>query len=158
MDNSSTGQYSSLIHQLVMTARSTVRDMDPQNDLTFLRVRSKKNEIMIAPEKDYFLIVIQNPSDWDGVHPPHFSLFFVTSNYPPSFFFFSSFPPWRRFQSESFQMFIPHVETKRKHLYLLWWSAAFRPIKNLNFLSSPVFWRLDDLKKITLTFLLFSLD
>ncbi|XP_029946940.1 dynein light chain roadblock-type 1 isoform X2 [Salarias fasciatus] len=63
MDNSSTAQYAGLIHQLVMTARSTVRDMDPQNDLTFLRVRSKKNEIMIAPEKDYFLIVIQNPSD-----------------------------------------------------------------------------------------------
>ncbi|CAN9512204.1 unnamed protein product [Ophioblennius macclurei] len=63
MDNGSTVQYAGLIHQLVMTARSTVRDMDPQNDLTFLRVRSKKNEIMIAPDKDYFLIVIQNPSD-----------------------------------------------------------------------------------------------
>lgn len=32
-----------------MKARSTVRDIDPQNDLTFLRVRSKKNEVMIAP-------------------------------------------------------------------------------------------------------------
>ncbi|KAG7235642.1 hypothetical protein INR49_002404, partial [Caranx melampygus] len=49
LDNSSTVQYAGLIHQLVMKARSTVRDMDPQNDLTFLRVRSKKNEIMIAP-------------------------------------------------------------------------------------------------------------
>uniref|UniRef100_A0A4W6BV52 Dynein light chain roadblock n=1 Tax=Lates calcarifer TaxID=8187 RepID=A0A4W6BV52_LATCA len=63
LDNSSTVQYAGLIHQLVMKARSTVRDIDPQNDLTFLRVRSKKNEIMIAPDKDYFLIVIQNPSD-----------------------------------------------------------------------------------------------
>ncbi|XP_037535655.1 dynein light chain roadblock-type 1 [Nematolebias whitei] len=62
LDNSSTVQYAALIHQLVMKARSTVRDIDPQNDLTFLRVRSKKNEIMIAPDKDYFLIVIQNPS------------------------------------------------------------------------------------------------
>ncbi|KAK1799645.1 hypothetical protein P4O66_006182 [Electrophorus voltai] len=49
LDNSSTVQYAGLIHQLVMKARSTVRDIDPQNDLTFLRVRSKKNEIMIAP-------------------------------------------------------------------------------------------------------------
>lgn len=64
LDNSSTVQYAGLIHQLLMKARSTVRDIDPQNDLTFLRVRSKKNEIMIAPDKDYFLIVIQNPSDW----------------------------------------------------------------------------------------------
>uniref|UniRef100_A0A8C6SYS2 Dynein light chain roadblock n=1 Tax=Neogobius melanostomus TaxID=47308 RepID=A0A8C6SYS2_9GOBI len=63
LDNSSTVQYAGLIHQLLLKARSTVRDIDPQNDLTFLRVRSKKNEIMIAPDKDYFLIVIQNPSD-----------------------------------------------------------------------------------------------
>uniref|UniRef100_A0A8K9Y438 Roadblock/LAMTOR2 domain-containing protein n=1 Tax=Oncorhynchus mykiss TaxID=8022 RepID=A0A8K9Y438_ONCMY len=35
----------------------------PQNDLAFLRVLCKKNEIMIAPVKDYFFIVIQNPSD-----------------------------------------------------------------------------------------------
>jgi len=38
-----------------------VRDLDPTNDLTFLRVRTKKNEIMIAPEKDFTLMVIQNP-------------------------------------------------------------------------------------------------
>ncbi|XP_033991719.1 dynein light chain roadblock-type 1 [Trematomus bernacchii] len=63
LDNASTVQYAGLIHQLVMKARSTVRDIDPQNDLTFLRIRSKKNEIMVAPDKDYFLIVIQNPSD-----------------------------------------------------------------------------------------------
>ncbi|KAM7006214.1 dynein light chain roadblock-type 1 [Tautogolabrus adspersus] len=63
LDNASTVQYAGLLHQLVMKARSTVRDIDPQNDLTFMRVRSKKNEIMIAPDKDYFLIVIQNPSD-----------------------------------------------------------------------------------------------
>uniref|UniRef100_A0AAQ6IHB1 Dynein light chain roadblock n=1 Tax=Anabas testudineus TaxID=64144 RepID=A0AAQ6IHB1_ANATE len=52
LDNSSTVQYAGLIHQLVMKARSTVRDIDPQNDLTFLRVRSKKNEIMIAPGEE----------------------------------------------------------------------------------------------------------
>ncbi|KAK1156271.1 dynein light chain roadblock-type 1 [Huso huso] len=63
LDNSTTVQYAALIHQLVLKARSTVRDMDPQNDLTFLRLRSKKNEIMVAPDKEYFLIVIQNPTD-----------------------------------------------------------------------------------------------
>uniref|UniRef100_A0A3B3TCT0 Dynein light chain roadblock n=1 Tax=Paramormyrops kingsleyae TaxID=1676925 RepID=A0A3B3TCT0_9TELE len=63
LDNASTVQYAGLIQQLVMKARVTVREMDPQNDLTFLRIRSKKNEIMIAPDKDYFLIVIQNPTD-----------------------------------------------------------------------------------------------
>ncbi|XP_053724357.1 dynein light chain roadblock-type 1-like [Synchiropus splendidus] len=63
MDNATTVKYSGLIHQLVLKARSTVRELDSQNDLTFLRVRSKKNEIMIAPDKDYFMIVIQNPFD-----------------------------------------------------------------------------------------------
>ena len=42
-------QYSGLISQLNDKARSTVRDLDPTNDLTFLRIRSKKHEIMVAP-------------------------------------------------------------------------------------------------------------
>nr|XP_020662161.1 dynein light chain roadblock-type 1 [Pogona vitticeps] len=63
MDNSTTMQHAGLMHNLIMKARGTVRDIDPQNDLTFLRIRSKKNEIMVAPDKDYFLIVIQNPTE-----------------------------------------------------------------------------------------------
>ncbi|XP_038613186.1 dynein light chain roadblock-type 1 [Tachyglossus aculeatus] len=63
MDNSTTVQYAGLMHNFIMKARGTVRDIDPQNDLTFLRIRSKKNEIMVAPDKDYFLIVIQNPTE-----------------------------------------------------------------------------------------------
>ncbi|SBT70691.1 flagellar outer arm dynein-associated protein, putative [Plasmodium malariae] len=31
------------------------------NDINFLRLRSKKHEIMIAPDKDYTLIVVQDP-------------------------------------------------------------------------------------------------
>ncbi|XP_064641318.1 dynein light chain roadblock-type 2-like [Lineus longissimus] len=63
LDNSTTVQCAGLIHQLTSKAKATVRDIDPQNDLTFLRIRSKKNEIMVAPEKDYMLIVIQNPME-----------------------------------------------------------------------------------------------
>nr|XP_010978778.2 dynein light chain roadblock-type 2 isoform X1 [Camelus dromedarius] len=63
LDNSMTVQYAGLLHQLTMKARSTVRDIDPQNDLTFLRIRSKKHEIMVAPDKEYLLIVIQNPCE-----------------------------------------------------------------------------------------------
>lgn len=64
LDNSTTVQYAGLMSQLSDKARSVVRDLDPGNDLTFLRVRSKKHEIMVAPDKDFILIVIQNPSDW----------------------------------------------------------------------------------------------
>eukprot|EP00053_Salpingoeca_punica_P007620 m.69409 g.69409 ORF g.69409 m.69409 type:complete len:99 (+) comp14245_c0_seq2:89-385(+) len=63
LDQASTVMYSSLISQLAAKARSVVRELDPQNDLSFLRVRSKKHEIMIAPDKDYLLIVVQNPAE-----------------------------------------------------------------------------------------------
>ncbi|XP_052569053.1 dynein light chain roadblock-type 1-like [Peromyscus californicus insignis] len=63
MDNATTTQYADLLHNFILKARSTVRETDPQNDLTFLRIHSKKNEIMVAPDKDYFLIVIQNPTE-----------------------------------------------------------------------------------------------
>jgi len=49
LDNSTAVQYAGLLRQLMLQARSTVRDVDPQNDLTCLRIRSKKHEIMVAP-------------------------------------------------------------------------------------------------------------
>jgi len=55
MDNSTTVQYAGLLHSLSAQARNCVRDIDPQNELTFLRVRSKKNEIMVAPG-DFFAL------------------------------------------------------------------------------------------------------
>ncbi|XP_056907940.1 dynein light chain roadblock-type 2 [Takifugu flavidus] len=63
LDNSTAVQYAGLLTQLTQKARGTVRDIDPQNDLTFLRIRSKKHEILVAPENDFLLIVIQNPCE-----------------------------------------------------------------------------------------------
>uniref|UniRef100_H3D3I7 Dynein light chain roadblock n=1 Tax=Tetraodon nigroviridis TaxID=99883 RepID=H3D3I7_TETNG len=63
LDNSTAVQYAGLLSQLAQKARNTVRDIDPQNDLTFLRIRSKKHEILVAPENGFLLIVIQNPCD-----------------------------------------------------------------------------------------------
>ena len=37
------------ITAIAAKARSVIRDLDPTNDLTFLRLRSKKHEIMVAP-------------------------------------------------------------------------------------------------------------
>ena len=62
LDNTTTVQYAGLIHAVANKAKSTVRDLDPTNDLTFLRMRTTKHEIMVAPDKDYLLIVIQDPS------------------------------------------------------------------------------------------------
>lgn len=62
MDDELTHKYAANVAQLAAKARSVIRDLDPQNDLTFLRIRSKKHEIMIAPDKDYLLVVIQDPT------------------------------------------------------------------------------------------------
>ncbi|XP_061567387.1 dynein light chain roadblock-type 1-like [Cololabis saira] len=59
LDNPSTVEYVGLVEQLVITAKKTVLELDPTSDLTFLRLRTKKNEIMVAPDKDYIMIVIQ---------------------------------------------------------------------------------------------------
>eukprot|EP01006_Ploeotia_vitrea_P063281 TRINITY_DN85247_c0_g1_i1.p1 TRINITY_DN85247_c0_g1~~TRINITY_DN85247_c0_g1_i1.p1 ORF type:complete len:104 (+),score=3.90 TRINITY_DN85247_c0_g1_i1:87-398(+) len=67
-DTNLSNQYASLITSLAGKARHVVRDLDPTNDLTFLRIRSKKHEIMVAPDKDYILIVIQNPNNTEGLN------------------------------------------------------------------------------------------
>ena len=59
MDNTTTQLYTGSLNSLASMARSAVRDVDPLNDLKFLRIRSKKSEIMIAPDNSYSLIVIQ---------------------------------------------------------------------------------------------------
>ncbi|KAM9612974.1 LOW QUALITY PROTEIN: dynein light chain roadblock-type 1-like [Trichechus inunguis] len=56
-DNSTTTQYANLMHNFISKG-----EIDP-NDLIFLRIHFKKNEIIVAPDKDYFLIVIQNPTE-----------------------------------------------------------------------------------------------
>eukprot|EP00798_Chlamydomonas_sp_ICE-L_P018489 gene18489-24987_t len=63
-DNDLTVQYAALSNFFTVKARSVVRKLDSENDLKFLRIRSKKHEIMIAPEFDcgYYLLVVQDPS------------------------------------------------------------------------------------------------
>ena len=67
------------ILNIAKKARSTVKDLDPtvsisqttsQNDLTFLRIKSATNEIMVATDKDYFLIVNQIPQKPEDAAKP----------------------------------------------------------------------------------------
>ncbi|KIZ05515.1 hypothetical protein MNEG_2449 [Monoraphidium neglectum] len=46
-----TAEYSEAIPGLTALARSMVRELDPLDDLEFLRVRSAKHEIMVAPRE-----------------------------------------------------------------------------------------------------------
>jgi len=54
--------YSALVSQLANKATSVVRTLEETDDLAFLRIRSKKHEIMVAPDKEFLLIVIQDPN------------------------------------------------------------------------------------------------
>ncbi len=39
-----------------------VTSLEPDDELTFLRIRSNKKEIMVAPDKEFLMLVIQNPN------------------------------------------------------------------------------------------------
>jgi hypothetical protein len=59
-------RYAEQVALLAAKARSVVRDLDPTNDLTFMRIRSKRHETMIAPGRS---LMTSHPS-----HPPLTSL------------------------------------------------------------------------------------
>ncbi len=49
----------SIVHVLSEKSRSIVRDLYPTNNMTFLRFRLRRHEIMVAPGKNFYLIVQQ---------------------------------------------------------------------------------------------------
>ncbi|EQC37210.1 dynein light chain roadblock-type [Saprolegnia diclina VS20] len=59
MDTASAERYSSFMKELTTKARGVVRDLNPKNDLQYLRIRLKKFEILVAHEKEFLVIVIQ---------------------------------------------------------------------------------------------------
>ena len=66
LDHQDAVQYAGLLSTLCQKSRAAVRELDPSNDVTFLRLRSHKHEILVAPDKEYVLVVIQAPQ----VKPP----------------------------------------------------------------------------------------
>jgi len=55
-------QYAALLSHFVDKARAVVKQLDETNELQFVRIRSLNHEIMAAPDRDYMLVVIQDPS------------------------------------------------------------------------------------------------
>lgn len=52
-----------LIPQLVIKGKNTVRDLDSHNDLKFMRLKTTKYEILIAPDNEFILIVVQGQKE-----------------------------------------------------------------------------------------------
>jgi len=65
LSESQTIAHAALLSELSRKAAILVETLDPTDELTFLRVRSKNREVMIAPDKEYILIIIQNNGSWD---------------------------------------------------------------------------------------------
>ena len=51
--------YAHYMMSLANQARSVVRDLDPRNELTYIRVRAKKHEILVAYDTQFIVIIIQ---------------------------------------------------------------------------------------------------
>ena len=60
LDITTTKNYATQYRNLIEMAHSAIRDLDPQNELRFIRVRNKQHEIMVAPTGDLILIVVQD--------------------------------------------------------------------------------------------------
>lgn len=69
LDAMETSYYIQHCAVLTAIARSTIRETDPTDDIQFFRIRTKKYEIMLAPEHDYLLIVLQNTTKTAGKFP-----------------------------------------------------------------------------------------
>lgn len=59
MESKDSVLYPALLLPLIDQARGIIKSLDPTNDYQNMRIRSKKNEILIYPEKDYSLVVVQ---------------------------------------------------------------------------------------------------
>ena len=59
-DSEEAQKFAKMIPQIGKEARSMIKQLDSKNDLKFLRIRTKDHEILISPDKDYYLCVVQN--------------------------------------------------------------------------------------------------
>jgi len=51
--------YAESMRILAWKARSVVRDLDPENELQYLRIRAKTHEVIVAFDLEFLVVVIQ---------------------------------------------------------------------------------------------------
>lgn len=61
-DEQTTYFYSTSASVFIRRCKVVVKELLKNEELNFIRIRTKQNEIMIAPDGEFLLIVIQNPS------------------------------------------------------------------------------------------------
>ena len=63
LDQQNTTTYSELAYNLLKQSRELIQVVDTTNDTKFMRLTTKRNEIMICPDVQYTLVVIQHIQD-----------------------------------------------------------------------------------------------
>ena len=64
LDPKATEAYANVLHEVTASARKLFLELDPSNELTFARFRFRKSmEVMVAPDKQYLLVVIYHPNE-----------------------------------------------------------------------------------------------
>jgi len=66
LSDDQTRTHAGVLADLTARAAQIVGLLNPEDELTYLRMYSKQREIMISPDKDYLLVVLQNPSPSGG--------------------------------------------------------------------------------------------
>ncbi|SPP89548.1 dynein light chain roadblock-type 2 [Drosophila guanche] len=61
MEYTLTVHYAALAHNLLMKGSKMTQNLDASNELTALRLRTLNHEVMIVPEENFFIIVVQKP-------------------------------------------------------------------------------------------------
>merc|ERR1712110_913193 len=63
LNQQNTNTYSELAYNLIKQTRDLIQVADATNDTKFMRLTTKRNEIMICPDVQYTLVVIQHIQD-----------------------------------------------------------------------------------------------
>ncbi|XP_028908275.1 dynein light chain roadblock-type 2-like [Ornithorhynchus anatinus] len=60
LNYATTVQYGRHLHHLIELAGYAVKEFNPQDSLTLLRIKTEKYEILVIPAKEYLLAVLQD--------------------------------------------------------------------------------------------------
>ncbi|XP_023165155.1 dynein light chain roadblock-type 1 [Drosophila hydei] len=63
LENQLAIHYACHMHLLTEKARQVILDLDATNEFISMRMRTSYFEVILMPSDNYFIVVIQNPSD-----------------------------------------------------------------------------------------------
>ncbi|EDW25695.1 GL27334 [Drosophila persimilis] len=65
MDSTSSSIFAGKMRPMVKMARALVHEVEPTDELTYLRMRTLKSEILVAAENEHMIILVQDTNILD---------------------------------------------------------------------------------------------